>query len=159
VTPEKRLRIYLNDHSAGALAGYELAKRCLKNNEGTQLGDYLKDFVAELEDDRSELLRVIDALGFQRGKVKYALAWAGEKAGRLKLNGQLTGYSPLSRLWEVEGLVLGVSGKRNLWRSLKQVADRDPRIAVVDLDRLEKRADAQLEALEQHRLEAARRAF
>jgi len=159
VTPEKRLRIYLNDHSAGALAGYELAKRCLKNNEGTALGEYLKQFVAELEEDRAEVHRVMDALGFTHDKVKSALGWAGEKAGRLKLNGQLTGYSPLSRLWEVEGLILGVTGKRSLWRSLKQIAERDARIAVVDLDSLERRAQAQIEALEEHRLEAARRAF
>ncbi len=101
----------------------------------------------------------MDALGFGHDKIKSALGWAGEKAGRLKLNGQLTGYSPLSRLWEVEGLVLGVTGKRSLWRSLNRIADRDPRIAAVDFDRLEKRAEAQLEALEEHRIEAARLAF
>ena len=157
--PDKRLRIYLNDHSAGALTGIELAKRCLKNNEGTELGKYLRTFVAELEEDRSELHQVMDALGFTHDKVKSGMGWAAEKAGRLKLNGQLTGYSPLSRLWEIEGLVLGVTGKRSLWRSLKQVAERDPRVAVVDLDRLEKRAQAQLEELERHRLEAARDAF
>ena len=159
VMPDKRLRIYLNDHSAGALTGIELAKRCLKNNEGNELGKYLRTFVAELEEDRSELHQVMDALGLTHDKVKSGMGWAAEKAGRLKLNGQLTGYSPLSRLWEIEGLVLGVTGKRSLWRSLKQVAEKDPRVAVIDLDRLEKRAQAQLEELERHRLEAAKEAF
>lgn len=159
MTPDKRLRIYLNDHSAGALTGIEVAKRCLKNNEGTELGDYLRTFIAEIEEDRSELHQVMDACGFTHDKVKSGLGWVAEKAGRLKLNGQLTGYSPLSRLWELEGLVLGVTGKRSLWRSLTQLAKTDPRIAVVDLDRLEKRAQAQLEELERHRVEAARLAF
>jgi hypothetical protein len=31
------LRIYLNDHLAGASAGEALAKRCLSNNQGTPL--------------------------------------------------------------------------------------------------------------------------
>ena len=159
MTAEKRLRIYLNDHSSGALAGYEVAKRCLSNNEGTRLGEYLEQFVSELEEDRGELLRVMDALGLTRDKLKEGMGWAAEKAGRLKLNGQITGYSPLSRLVELEGLVIGVTGKRSLWRSLKEVAETDPRIAVVDLDLLEKRAQAQLEELEKHRLEAAALAF
>ena len=159
MTPDKRLRIYLNDHNSGALTGYELAKRCLDNNEGTELGEFLRSFIAELEDDRSELLRVMDAFGFPRDKIKEGLGWMAEKAGRLKLNGQLTGYSPLSRLWELEGLVLGVTGKRSLWRSLKEIAKNDPRIGVIDLDRLEKRAEAQLEQLEYHRLEAAKQAL
>ena len=101
----------------------------------------------------------MDTLGFTHDKVKSGLGWIGEKAGRLKLNGQLTGYSPLSRLWEIEGLVLGVTGKRSLWRSLQRVAERDARLGVVDFDLLEKRAQAQLERLEEHRLEAATQAF
>ena len=42
-------------------------------------------------------------------RLKVAGAWAGEKAGRLKLNGHLTGYSPQSRVIELEGLVVGVT--------------------------------------------------
>ena len=46
---------------------------------------------------------------------KSAGAWTAEKFGRLKPNGQLTGYSPLSRLVELEGLKLGITGKLGLW--------------------------------------------
>lgn len=137
----------------------ELAKRCLKNNEGSELGDYLQRFVGELEEERADLHRVMDALGLPRDKMKDGLGWAAEKAGRLKLNGQLTGYSPLSRLWELEGLMIGVTGKRSLWRSLQEVAPTDPRLEVVDLERLEKQAQGQLEELERHRLAAAAQAF
>lgn len=159
MTAEKRLRIYLNDHSAGALTGYELAKRCLKNNEGTPLGEFLSSFVADLEEERADLHRVMESLGLPRDKLKDGMGWVAEKAGRLKLNGQVTGYSPLSRLWELEGLMIGVTGKRSLWRSLKEIADSDPRLGVIDLDRREKQAQAQLEQLEEHRLGAANAAF
>ena len=41
------------------------------------------------------------------------MAWSAEKFGRLKLNGQLSGYSPLSRLEELEILALVAEGKSN----------------------------------------------
>ncbi len=156
---EKLLRIYLNDHLAGSLAGIELAKRARSSNEVTPLGDYLAGFIAELEEDRTDLVKIIDALGFPQDRLKLGGAWLAEKVGRLKLNGQLTGYSDLSRLVELEGLCLGVEGKASLWRSLKSVAGTDTRLAVTDLDRLLKRAERQREELEIHRLEAARRAL
>jgi hypothetical protein len=78
-----------------------------------------------------------------------------EKIGRLKLNGQLRGYSPLSRLLELEGLALGIEGKLALWRSLRQVAGEEPRLAPVDFDGLVQRAKAQLDELEAQRLRAA----
>lgn len=159
MSAEKLLRIYLNDHSAGALTGIEVAKRCLSSNEGTRLGEFLEGFVAELEEDRGELLRIMDALGFPRDKLKEGAGWVAEKVGRLKLNGQITGYSDLSRVVELEGLVIGVTGKLSLWRNLKAIAGTDPRLAVVDFDRLEKRAERQREELDAHKLEAAERAF
>ena len=159
MTAEKRLRIYLNDHSAGSLTGYELAKRCLASNEGTELGDYLRTFVAQLEDERADLKRLMESLGFPEDKFKEGMGWMAEKAGRLKLNGQIRGYSPLSRVIELEGLVIGVTGKRSLWRSVKEYGTTDPRVGVIDVDRLEQQAQAQLEELEKHRLGAAEKAF
>jgi hypothetical protein len=95
----------------------------------------------------------------RRSRFKPALAWSAEKVGRLKLNGQLTGYSPLSRLLELEGLTIGVTGKRALWQSLADLAARDERLAGFDFPALVRRADAQLEGLERHRRDAAAKAF
>ena len=152
---DKLLKIYLNDHLAGSMAGLELAKRCYSSNEGTPLGDFLKTLTVEIENDKSDLEELMDVLGAAKDPVKQLAAWAGEKFGRLKMNGQLTGYSDLSRLEELEGLSLGVEGKLSLWRSLKKVADHDSRLATADLDGLMKRAERQREELELHRLEAA----
>ncbi len=156
MTDNKLLRIYLNDHLAGSLAGIEVAKRCRSSNEGTPLGDYLATFVIELEEDRADLSKIMESLGFAQDKLKTTAAWVAEKVGRLKLNGQVTGYSDLSRLLELEGLCVGVEGKLSLWRSLKHVSGTDPRLAVADLDRLIKRAERQREELESHRLQAAK---
>jgi hypothetical protein len=86
-------------------------------------------------------------------------AWTAEKAGRLKLNGRLTSYSPLSRVVELEALSIGVEGKLAMWRALKRIADEDPRLDAEQLDALVKRAQSQRRRLERHRLNAAREAL
>ena len=74
----------------------------------------------------------MDRLGVGQGKLKPLAAVLGERLGRLKLNGRLRGYSPLSRLDELELLQIGVVGKRRLWRALEHthagdLPDFDPR--------------------------------
>lgn len=156
---EKLLKIYLNDHLAGSVGGIELAKRCRSNNEGSPLGDFLADFLDKARGSQEELERLMDALGAPKDPLKQAAVWVAEKVGRLKLNGQLTGYSDLSRVIELEGLCLGVEGQLELWRGLRHVAQTDSRLAILDYDSLIERAEASREGLEQHRLEAAARAF
>lgn len=151
------LAIYLNDHLAGATLGRALARRAARSNRGTPLGAFLEQLVREIEEDKSSLEDVLPRLGVKRSAVKPALALVAERMGRLKLNGRLVRYSPLSRLLELEGLVIGVTGKRALWRSLRELGE--PRLAGVDLDELERRAEAQIAELERHRVEAARRAL
>ncbi|HEY5708684.1 MAG TPA: hypothetical protein VID51_08340 [Solirubrobacterales bacterium] len=118
---DRYLSIYLNDHLAGAAAGVELARRMVAGNRGSpELREPLERVCAEIEADRETLERVMESLTVRRSTVKPAAGWLLEKLGRLKLNGQLRGYSPLSRVVELEGLCLGISGKIELWRALEQ---------------------------------------
>jgi len=151
------LAIYLNDHLAGATAGVELARRARGSNEGTALGGFLTTLVTEIEEDRDTLQAVMASVGAGRDRLKVTGGWAGEKLGRLKLNGSLLGYSPLSRVVELEGLRLGVEGKACLWRMLRELAD--PRLSGFDFDALTARAERQRDELERHRLEAGRLAL
>lgn len=153
----KLLGIYLNDHWAGSTAGRELAKRAAGSNTDNEFGAFLTGLLAEIEEDRDTLREVMAALGLRQDRAKAFAARAAERAGRLKLNGSLTGYSPLSRLVEIEGLALGIEGKRSLWRTLGELGD--PALAGFDFEALEARAAAQREGLEAQRLEAARIAF
>jgi hypothetical protein len=148
------LKIYLEDHYAGATAGLELARRAAGANRGTEYGDALDPIAREIDEDRDTLRAIMTALGVGPDRFKLASAWAGEKAGRLKLNGHLTSYSPQSRVIEIEGLVIGVTGKRCLWAALHHVAALEPRLDLEQLERLIERADRQLETLEQMRLKA-----
>ena len=153
------LAIYLNDHRAGAVAGVELAKRTLGNNRGTEYEAFLEQLLADIEEDQAALESIIERSDIPKSPVKPGIAWASEKVGRLKLNGAITGYSPLSRLIELEALRLGVQGKWCLWRSLREARPSGAAVAEDELDELIGRAEAQLEVVEEHRLKAAQTAL
>lgn len=153
------LHIYLQDHLAGAVVGLELTKRSKSSNEGSDLGAFLERLEREIREDRAALEDVMQRIGAPKSRFKMGSAWVAEKVGRLKLNGALVRYSDLSRLLEIEGLVLGVEAKASLWRSLNAVRKDDSRLTGVDFDELAERAERQRRELEEHRLVAAARAF
>ena len=156
---KKLLGIYLNDHLGGSTAGIELVRRACAANQGTELGRFLAELVMKIESDRKTLERIMEDLGVRRDHAKVAGGWMLEKAGRLKLNGQLRGYSPLSRLVELEGLALGVTGKLAVWKALRLLADDEPALDAAELDRLVDSAEQQQRGLEEQRLMAAREAL
>ncbi|HKH13325.1 MAG TPA: hypothetical protein VKA47_01590 [Solirubrobacterales bacterium] len=147
------LSIYLNDHLAGSTLGRELAKRSRASNQGTSLGDFLDRLVHEIETDRETLKRLMQELAIRPDPLKTCGAWAAEKLGRLKLNGQITGHSPLSRLVELEGLYLGITGKREMWVAVERAMGDG--LSGFDFAELQGRAERQAAEIEQHRLEAA----
>jgi hypothetical protein len=148
------LAIYLNDHLAGATLGVELARRLKGSNEDDpEFGPALAEVCAEIEVDRETLKAVMDRLGVGKNRLKPLAATLGERLGRLKLNGQFRGYSPLSRLDELELLQIGVVGKRRLWRALEQTHAGD--LPGFELGALAERATDQLRRLEALHLKAA----
>jgi hypothetical protein len=151
------LATYLNDHLAGATTGRELAKRALANNRGTEFEPTLEWIVEQIVEDREALLGIMRAVGAPEDHLKKLAAFALERVGRLKPNNALFSYSPLSRLVEFEGLVLGVTGKLAVWRSLQQLDD--PRLARFDLEQLAQRSLEQRDRVEEQRRAAARLAF
>jgi hypothetical protein len=149
-----QLAIYLNDHLAGATAGVELARRLGRSNaEDAVFGEPLAKICAEIETDRATLEQVIEGLGLARSPIKPTAAWLAEKLGRLKLNGQLRGYSPLSRLIELEGLLSGISGKASLWRTLDELGLGER--TGLDFQQLGGRAEEQLTTVDELRRLAA----
>jgi hypothetical protein len=151
------LAIYLNDHLAGATGGVELARRAASNNAGNDYGSVLSAIAREIEEDRATLAALMDRLGVGRDRFKTTGAWLAEKAGRLKPNGHLLSYSPLSRLEEIEVILLGVSGKLAMWRALDHAIHE--RLGDIELPELEARAESQRERLEELRLRAAAEAL
>lgn len=155
--PEKLLAIYLNDHLAGSVTGVELARRLrASNRKDPEMGEPLARICEEVEEDRDELRRLMDSLGVNTSVTKPIAAWVGEKFGRLKLNGQLTGYSPLSRLVELEVLYIGITGKMRLWRALEESLGEG---SDLDFGALAERAARQRDVVGDLHLAAAARAL
>jgi hypothetical protein len=154
--PTDYLAIYLNDHLAGSTGGIQLARRTrAANREEPEFGAPLTRLVEEIEADQATLEAVMKASDVSRDRVKPAGAWVAEKLGRLKPNGQLRGYSPLSRVLELEGLALGITGKLRLWTLLGE--RQDPRLASFDFGALAERAASQRATVEELQSAAARR--
>ena len=156
---DQNLRTYLNDHRAGAEAGLQLAKDCRDHNPTGPLHDFLSALVTEIEEEIDHLERLHGRLHSAENPLKKTSAWLFSKVSRLKLETALLEYSDLTRLEELEALMLGVQGKLTLWHTLDSVCASDLRFDDVDFDRLQHRAQRQLEGLKKHHLEAARRAF
>lgn len=150
------LGIYLNDHLAGATVGVELARRLRSSNgDDRELGGPLSAICAEVEADRDTLRLTMERLGIGRSRLKPAVAWAGEKLGRLKPNGRLREYSPLSRVVELEMLALGIAGKARMWRALEATVGDGTHGS--DFTALAERADRQRARVEElHRVAVGR---
>jgi hypothetical protein len=153
VSRPKLLAIYMNDHLAGSTGGVELARRTRASNEGTEFGSPLAQICEEIEADRDALEAAMEELGVGKSPYKPHLGWLGEKLARAKPNGQLRGYSPLSRVIELESLVLGITGKLRLWQLLGElVGDQTS----TDFPALIARAEDQRTVVEGLQLRAAR---
>jgi hypothetical protein len=153
------LGIYLNDHLAGATAGTERARRMTRAYEDGPLGTALGPLADEIAEDRVSLVRIMRRLGIPVRRYK---VWAGravERVGRLKSNGRIVRQSPLSAMWELEALRLGVEGKAAAWETLRIVAGRDGRLDHDQLTVLLDRARAQRDLLEELRREQAGTTF
>jgi hypothetical protein len=152
----KLFGIYLNDHLAGSVVGSRLARRIAQHNEGNRYGSEAARLAEEIEEDKATLEELMERLGVRQKKARLAIAAVTETASRLKPNGRLVGYSPLSRVVELEGLTVGVTGKLELWQSLKATGER---VDGIDADELIRRAESQRDRVADLRLQAAREAF
>ena len=153
------LRIYMNDQLALGMLWREVARRAARENRGAEFGDVLARVAAGITEDVDTFARIMERLGLPRNRVKTGAAVALERVGRLKLNGRVRSYSPLSRFIELDFLAMGIDGKKLLWANLRDLAAVGARLPDVDFDHLIERAEQQREALEPFRARAGREAF
>jgi hypothetical protein len=158
-TEPSLLGIYLNDHLAGATGGVELVRRSAAAHRGSPTGSTLQRLADEIAADRDALLEIMAGLEVPVRQYKVYAAWVAEKVGRLKLNGHLLDRSPLSSLLEVEALRLGVEGKACLWRTLRELAEHEPRVDGERVAGLLQRAKEQVDTLEELRVQTSKEVF
>lgn len=138
---------YLNDHRAGAAAGKALVRRIWRSNRRTTWGPIIEKVAESIEQDLVVLDEIRAAADVSGGDLKRAAALLTERASRLKLNGHLLTYSPLSRVLELETLMSAVRGKQSLWVTLHSAAPTHPEWSEFDFAALEERGREQLETL------------
>lgn len=153
------LGIYLRDQLALGVVWRELAKRAARRNQDTPSGTALAKVATEIAEDVETFRMIMRRLEVRPNPVKTGLAIVAERAGRLKLNGRLTEYSPLSRFLELEVLTMGIDGKKQLWTTLRDLAGLGTRFPDVDFDELIDRAARQRTVLEPFRMSAGTEAF
>jgi hypothetical protein len=153
------LRIYLNDQLALGTAWRELARRSSKANKGSDVGTALTKVATGIAEDVATFRGIMKSLAVPENPVKSGAAVVGERLGRLKMNGRLRSYSPLSRFEELEFLTMGIDGKKQLWVTLRDLAGLAERLPDVDFDELITRAQAQRDELEPFRARAGKEAL
>src|SRR5690606_41820116 len=92
------LRAYPPEHRPGQAAIVRVAHRVARSNRATPWELELSRLADDIEADAAVLDSDAEAFAVQGGKAKRLLALAGERMGRLKLNGHILTYSPLSRV-------------------------------------------------------------
>ena len=153
------LSSYLNDHLAGSVGALELLDRLIEVYQGKPLERFFSDLRREIDADQETLKGLIEKLGGKEGALRKAGAWIVEKLSRAKLQLSETREGEMGLFLALEGLALGINGKRLLWRALATASETVPRLRGPDYVTLEKRALEQRDLVETKRLEVAREVF
>jgi hypothetical protein len=153
----KELDSYLNDHLAGSVGALELVGHWAQLYKGKPLGTFFTDIEAQIHADQDTLRDLMRSLGIKESNVRRAGAWAAEKVGRARF--MIAGDEPagLGLMLTLEGLIMGITGKKLLWRAL--AAANLPKLEAFDFKELQRRAEQQIERTEAERIQAARRAL
>lgn len=155
----EKLSSYLNDHLAGSVGALELLDRLIDIYQDKPLEGFLSDLRKEIEADQELLKRLIASLGQEESTVRKAGAWVIEKISRAKIQPGEAEKGEMGLFLALEGLALGIIGKRTLWRALAAASATVPQLRTLDYDELERRAVEQYDCVEAKRLEIARGLF
>jgi hypothetical protein len=150
---------YLNDHLAGSVGALELLDRLIDAYREKPLEHFFRSLREEIQHDQEQLKELMQKLGADESAVRKAGAWLVEKLSRAKIGLSDEPEGEIGLLLALEALVLGITGKRSLWRALQAASRTVPQLARLDYAGLENRAIEQCERVEAKRLETARTAF
>ena len=153
----KGLDSYLNDHLAGSISALELIAHWAKVHKGEPLGSFFVETEREIKADQDTLRDVMRTLGVEESKVRQAGAWAAEKVGRVRLMIAADEQGSLGLVLTLEGLIMGVTGKKLMWRAL--AAAKLPGLSRYNFEQLQRRAEQQVERIEAQRISAVRQVF
>ncbi len=141
------LHVHLQNHWTAATGGIDFADRVAGSHRGTAIGADLERVRTEVHEDRETLREIMEAAGTRPGVVIPFAARVAERVGRLKPNGHLIQWSPVSDVMELEIFRGAVTIKLAGWETLAILAEHDARLPLDRLLTLAERAREQAAAL------------
>jgi hypothetical protein len=153
----KDLDSYLNDHLAGSISALELIAHWVKVHKGEPLGSFFAETEREIKADQDTLRGVMRTLRVEESKMRQAGAWAAEKVGRARLMIAGDEQGRLGLVLTLEGLIMGVTGKKLMWRALS--AAKLPELNGYNFEELQRQAEQQVDRIEAERISAVRQTF
>ena len=157
-SPDELMRIYLRRHLAAAGAGAALFRR-VASSVAPDMRMRVAELARDVEEDQQSLLTISERYGTERPVIQEKVGAIAQELGRLNPPGTAIRRSPLADVIELEALGTAVQGKLLGFRTLRALADDDPRLDPAEADALCERAQDQKERIEALRLEAVQRAM
>lgn len=151
VRADKRanLAAYLREHLTGSDAAIQVVDRLRLVHAGTQEGRLFASLFDEFREERDVVRSLLEEIGGSPLSIKRLAGQAGGAMGQFAAGGE---RGDLSLFRTLEGLAIGVQGKRCLWRALQSLLDDQPIPSARSLAGLEAMAVRQWEAIEERRL-------
>jgi hypothetical protein len=146
---------YLRDHLTGADSAIQLVRRLSSTYGDTQDGQLFRQLADEFEQDRETVRFLLMRLGASPRSLKRVAGHASGFVLSLAAGGK---SESLSLLRTLEGLAMGIQGKRCMWRALQELGTVGP-TGRESFSELESRALRQWDRIEQRRRALAATTF
>lgn len=150
------LSIYLKDHMAGSVAALELLDHLIQAATTDEARNFYNQLVVDFKADQKVLATIIDKIDAGEGAMRKAAGWIAEKASWLKLKASGLEEGQLGCFQALEGLLIGITGKKSLWKALEMKFAELDVLRGHDFPELIQFAEDQLRRVEQRRLEQAK---
>jgi hypothetical protein len=144
----RALVAYLRDHLSGADMAIRVVHRLGSTTRGRRDGTLFRRLSKEFEEDRSVVRTLLTHLGASGRSIKRAAGFASGAVLSVPAGGE---PGDLSLLRTLEGLAIGVQGKRCMWRALQNLRTVQASVDGMDFVALEAKAVRQWEAIEERR--------
>ena len=145
---------YLRDHLSGSDAAYQVVVKLRRTSHGDE--ELFERLLREFAEERDVVRGILEALDASSVSVKRLAAQASAPLLRASAGGA---PGDLSLFRTLEGLAVGVQGKRCLWRALQAFESRLTVPGRRSFSDLEAQAVRQWESIEQRRLTLVTRTF
>lgn len=134
---------YLNQHLLASDAGMRAFEAAAHSWADTPYASVFSGISDELEVSRSQLIALIERLGYKVSRTRTVLSGAAEVAGRVNPLNPLRSTDSKGTQLELDSLVGAVRTQAMMWETLLALVDVDPRLDAAELSELVERCASQ----------------